>query len=90
MSPDPLRSEGWRRRGDEAPRAAAERLRAVRLFALFLAGCLLFAPPALGFFSQPRLVLGVPVLVVYVFVAWTALIALVALFTEGGPHGGGR
>lgn len=53
-----------------------------RLAALFLLGNLLFNYPLLALFNQPGLVLGIPVLYVYVFAAWALLIALLALIVE--------
>jgi hypothetical protein len=53
-----------------------------RLFALFLLGALLFTPPWLGVFDRPRLVAGIPLLYLYLFVAWGLLILLMALVTE--------
>jgi hypothetical protein len=52
------------------------------LVALFLLGVLLFAPPLLIIFNNPTRILGIPALYFYLFVAWTALIALVALAVE--------
>ncbi len=53
-----------------------------RLAALFLLGCLLFNYPLLALFNHPGLVVGVPVLYVYVFAAWALLIALMAIVVE--------
>ncbi|NJL29076.1 MAG: hypothetical protein HC897_14930 [Thermoanaerobaculia bacterium] len=50
-----------------------------RLCALFAAGCLAFNPPLLELFSSERMVAGIPVLYVYLFVAWSVLIVLIAL-----------
>jgi hypothetical protein len=58
-----------------------------RLVALFLLGLLLFNYPLLAMFNTPRLVLGVPALYLYLFVAWAVLIggaALVLRLTEPG------
>ena len=49
-----------------------------RLLALFLLGALAFSPPLLKIFAVDDLVLGVPVLFLYLFGAWGLLIALVA------------
>jgi hypothetical protein len=51
---------------------------AARVIAVFLVGCLAFGYPLLALFNVPARVLGVPVLYLYVFGAWAALIALVA------------
>lgn len=53
-----------------------------RLVALFLLSCLLFNYPLLALFNLPSLVFGIPVLYVYVFGAWAALIALLAVVIE--------
>jgi|APFre7841882724_1041349.scaffolds.fasta_scaffold12596_2 hypothetical protein len=54
-----------------------ERVRG-RLAALFLGGCVAFGYPVLAAFNVTGTVFGLPVLYVYVFGAWMALIALVA------------
>lgn len=53
-----------------------------RLLVLFLLGCLLLNFPVLSLFSTDGMVWGVPVLYVYLFLAWTLLIALMALVIE--------
>ena len=53
-----------------------------RLAALFLLGILLFNYPLLALFNRPGIVLGIPVLYLYVFGAWAALIALLAWVIE--------
>jgi hypothetical protein len=53
-----------------------------RLAGLFLLGCLLFNYPMLAIFNVPASVAGVPVLYVYLFVAWAAIIAAVACVME--------
>ena len=63
-----------------------------RLVALFLLGVLLFTPPFLGIFNTPERFLGVPSLYLYLFAAWTLLIALVTVVIESsdadeGPAG---
>jgi hypothetical protein len=50
-----------------------------RLVGLFLLGLLLFSYPLLAAFNAPELVLGIPLLYLYLFVAWGALIAGAAL-----------
>jgi hypothetical protein len=50
-----------------------------RLLALFLLGILVFTPPFLGIFNTPRLVAGIPLLYLYLFIVWGMLIAIVAL-----------
>ena len=53
-----------------------------QLFALFVLGLLLFTPPLLTIFNSATRILGVPVLPLYLFAAWAAVIALVALAVE--------
>jgi hypothetical protein len=50
-----------------------------RLIALFLFGLLAFSPPALVIFNVNAMVAGLPVLFVYLFGTWIALVALVTL-----------
>ena len=57
-------------------------LKGQRLVALFLVGCLLFSYPPLSIFSQDGLVWGIPILYVYIFLAWAALIGLMAIVIE--------
>lgn len=53
-----------------------------RLIALFILACALFNYPLLPLFNVPGTVFGIPVLYVYVFVAWAATIALLAWIME--------
>ena len=55
-----------------------------RFVALCMLGMLLFNYPILALFNVSGTVLGVPVLYVYMFVAWSALIALMAWIAESG------
>lgn len=57
---------------------ASHQQRSERSIALFVAGILLFGYPFVGLFSGGEL-LGVPSLFLYLFLAWLALIALVAV-----------
>ena len=50
-----------------------------RLVALFLLGLALFSPPALAIFNFEVLIAGMPVLFVYLFGAWLALVVLIAV-----------
>jgi hypothetical protein len=59
-------------------------LRAYRIVALFLLGCLLFNYPALALFNVGASAGGVPVLYVYLFAAWGFTIAAAAVVIEGG------
>ena len=56
--------------------------KAQRLVALCMLGFLLFNYPVLALFNVSRTIFGVPVLYAYIFIAWAALIALMALVTE--------
>ena len=56
--------------------------RGERFFALCILGVLLFNYPILALFNVHGVVLGVPVLYAYLFVAWAALIALMAWVAE--------
>ncbi len=53
-----------------------------RLAAIFMVGCVLLNYPILSLFSLPVDVAGIPLLYVYVFVAWVLLVALLALVVE--------
>ena len=53
-----------------------------RLVALFILGVLLFSPPFLLIFDNATTVVGIPVLYLYLFVAWAVLIGLLALAIE--------
>ncbi|HXV99463.1 MAG TPA: hypothetical protein VEC93_13655 [Anaerolineae bacterium] len=57
-------------------------LKGQRLAALFLVGCLLFNYPLLSLFSQDGMVWGIPILYVYIFLAWAALIGLMVIVIE--------
>ena len=57
-------------------------VRAQRLAALALLGFLLFGYPLLAVFNTQGMVLGIPVLYAYFFIAWGALIGLMALAVE--------
>ena len=56
--------------------------RAQRMIALCMLGFVLFNFPVLALFNVPGTLFGVPVLYAYIFVAWTALIALMAWVAE--------
>ena len=55
-----------------------------RFMALSMLGMLLFNYPILTLFNVPGALLGVPVLYAYLFIAWAALIALMAFLAESG------
>lgn len=52
------------------------------LAALFLLGCLLFNYPLLSLFGRYIMVLDIPLLYIYLFTVWAALIALMATIVE--------
>jgi hypothetical protein len=56
-------------------------LRGERLVALFILAAVAFHPPIVNLFAVGATVLGWPLLYLYVFVAWAAVIALIALIT---------
>ena len=55
-----------------------------RFVALCMLGMLLFNYPILTLFNVPGVLFGVPVLYAYLFIAWAALIALMAFLAESG------
>jgi hypothetical protein len=55
-----------------------------RLAALFIIGCLLFNYPLLHLFNSAAEMLRIPLLYVYIFGAWAALIGVMALVIEKG------
>jgi hypothetical protein len=55
-----------------------------RFIALCMLGMVLFNFPLLALFNVPATVFGVPVLYAYMFVAWAALIGLMARIAESG------
>ncbi|MBI1776309.1 MAG: hypothetical protein HYR63_13265 [Proteobacteria bacterium] len=55
-----------------------------RLIALFLLGVLLISPPLLAVVRADVLVAGIPLLFLYLFVAWALLVGLLALAIETG------
>ena len=55
-----------------------------RFIALCILGMLLFNYPILALFNVPGALFGVPVLYAYLFIAWAALIALMAYLAESG------
>jgi len=53
-----------------------------RFVALCMLGLLLFNYPILALFNVTGTVFGVPLLYAYIFIAWAALIAMMALVAE--------
>jgi hypothetical protein len=60
----------------------SEEKKAQRFVALCMLGMLLFNFPILALFNVSGTLFGVPVLYAYIFVAWAALIALMARVAE--------
>jgi len=56
-----------------------------RLVGLFLLGMLLFNFPLLHLFNRPVVVLGVPVLYLYLFAAWSLIIFLILMISRSKP-----
>jgi hypothetical protein len=56
-----------------------------RLVGLFLLGMLLFNFPLLHLFNRPMLVLGIPVLYLYLFTAWSLIIFLILMISRSKP-----
>jgi hypothetical protein len=54
------------------------------LFFLFLLGVFLFNPPLLSIFDIPSQLFGVPLLYLYLFACWGALLLSVAFVIEKG------
>ncbi|WP_181358858.1 hypothetical protein [Pseudothauera lacus] len=57
-----------------------------RLAGVFLGGMLLFNYPLLSLFDVATLTLGFPLLYIYVFAVWAAMIALIAWIVERGSR----
>ena len=55
-----------------------------RFIALCMLGMVLFNFPVLALFNIAGTVLGVPVLYAYLFAAWAAMIAVMALLARSG------
>lgn len=61
-----------------------------RLVAVFLIGAVLLNYPILSLFDRPTEVFGVPLLFLYIFAAWTGIIAVMAWIIEGPGSGESR
>ncbi|AUM00343.1 hypothetical protein C3497_08840 [Zoogloeaceae bacteirum Par-f-2] len=57
-----------------------------RLVVVFLAGVLLLNYPVLTLFDRPEMAFGFPLLYVFVFAVWAALIGLIAWIAERGAR----
>lgn len=53
-----------------------------RLVAAFVLGVLLLTYPILSLFNREQMLFGIPVLYIYIFVAWALLIGLFAFIVE--------
>lgn len=53
-----------------------------RLFALFLIGAVLFNYPVLALFSQNGRLFGIPILYLFIFISWGALIGLATFLVQ--------
>jgi hypothetical protein len=60
----------------------SEESKSQRFVALCMLGMVLFNFPILALFNVGGTLFGVPVLYAYIFIAWAALIALMALVAE--------
>jgi hypothetical protein len=60
--------------------------RETRLIGLFLLGLLMLMPPMLAVFNREGLLLGIPILYLYLFLAWLGLIGLIARQLRHGPE----
>jgi len=56
--------------------------RGQRFVALCMLGMMLFNYPILALFNVPATVFGIPVLYAYIFIAWAALIGMMALIAD--------
>jgi len=54
-----------------------------RLAALFAVGVVVLYPPLLGAFNRPGSLLGIPILPLYLFTVWGALVLVSWLLTRG-------
>ena len=56
--------------------------RGQRFVALCMLGIVLFNYPVLALFNVPGTLFGIPVLYAYIFIAWAALIGMMALIAH--------
>ena len=57
-----------------------------RLVGLFLLSILLFNYPLLCLFNRPILIMGIPMLYLYLFGAWTLIIFLMLIISRSKPE----
>lgn len=55
-----------------------------RLFAVFLVAVLLFVSPVVSIFDRGVVLYGIPLLYIFLFVAWGAVIAAITWIVERG------
>lgn len=60
-----------------------------RLIVLFLLGAFLFNYPVLSIFNRPEGIGGIPLLFLYIYAAWAAVIALLWAVTRFSRRGRG-
>lgn len=53
-----------------------------RYIGIFILGCALFCYPVLSIFNKKSVLFGIPVLFVYIFVAWMGLLLLIHLASK--------
>jgi hypothetical protein len=56
-----------------------------RLVGLFLLGMLLFNFPLIYLFNRPLLISGIPILYLYLFVAWSLIVVLTLIISRAKP-----
>jgi len=62
-----------------------DKMNARRLVGLFLMGVLIFNFPLLSLFNRPVLILGIPALYLYLFIAWSLIILLMLILSSSKP-----
>jgi hypothetical protein len=61
-----------------------DKIKGRRLVGLFLLGMLLFNYPLLCLFNRTLLVLGIPVLYLYLFGVWSLIVLLMRIIIQSG------
>ena len=62
-----------------------EKINGRRLVGLFLLGMLLFNFPLIYLFNRPLLILGIPILYLYLFAAWALIVFLTLIISRAKP-----
>jgi hypothetical protein len=57
-----------------------------RLVALFAVGLMALFPPLLGAFNRQGSLMGIPILPLYLFAVWGALVLICWLLSRGAEH----